>query len=107
MEIFIKSVVGHGSNIRCKKMSYLKIYSKSEGGMGAMPPPPPFSAVHDKIQLLLVCSAEVSFQLDFAPWRFRQKEGKTNMANYRAGQLDKQTHFNMEEVVKDGLLNGR
>ena len=38
MEIFVESVVGYGSNISCKKMSYLKIYSKSEGGGGARPP---------------------------------------------------------------------
>ena len=49
MEIFIKSVVGHGSNISCKKMSYLKIYSKNGGGGGGGHGPSgrPFSAVHD------------------------------------------------------------
>ena len=39
MEIFFTSVVGHGWNISSKKMSYLKIYSKSGGHA-------PISAVH-------------------------------------------------------------
>ena len=47
-----------------------------------------------------VCSAEVSFQLDFAPWRFRHNEVKINMANCCAAQLDKQSHFDLEDVVK-------
>ena len=37
-----KQDVGHGWNISCEKMSYLKLYSKSGGGGGHAP----ISAVH-------------------------------------------------------------
>ena len=62
MEIFIKSVVGHGSNISCKKMSYLEIYSKSGGGGHGPPgPPSPRSMYHMIVRIVaaIFCDRDV------------------------------------------------